>query len=131
MSFFVWLLIVVVALVVGYFIGRFVAGKRFLEWEKKIREDAVKRSRSVLKGQFSEQLAPYLPGFVWSPNEARFIGKPIDFIIFKGLDDKNVEEIIFLEVKTGNSRLNSAERSLKKVVDEKRVRWEELRINLD
>ncbi len=103
-------------------------------WERDkvpgIREDAIKKSRSVLGGQFSEQLAPYLPGFNYSPTEARFLGKPIDFVIFRGMDGKEIEEIVFLEVKTGKSGLNHAERTLKNCIDNKRVKWEELRLEL-
>ncbi len=95
-----------------------------------LREDAIKKSRAVLGGQFSEQLAPYLPGFNYSPTEARFIGKPIDFVIFKGMDGKEIEEIVFLEVKTGKAGLNHAERTLRDCIEKKKVRWEELRLDL-
>ena len=74
------------------------------------RKDAILRSRSVLGGHFSEQLAPYLPDFEYLPTECRFIGKPIDFIVFKGMDDKKIDEIIFVEVKSGNAKLSSQEK---------------------
>ena len=35
---------------------------------------------------FAEQLATYLPNFPFSPTEAKFIGAPIDFLVFKGMD---------------------------------------------
>src|SRR3989344_7905466 len=72
-------------------------------WEsnlKDIRGEAIASSRRVLAGQFSEQLAPYLPEFPFSPSEARFIGKPVDFLIFKGMDGKQIEEVVFVEVKS-------------------------------
>jgi len=34
------------------------------------------KSRAVLGGQFSEQLAPFLPDFKYLPTECRFVGKP-------------------------------------------------------
>ncbi len=130
------ILIVVGALIVlliGYYIGlkagRFKAWVEYKENVKEEREDAVKRSRSVLSGQFSEQLAPYLPNFNFSPSEVRFIGKPIDFVVFKGMDEKEIREIVFVEVKTGKASLSGVERSLKKAVEDKRVRWEEYRFN--
>jgi predicted Holliday junction resolvase-like endonuclease len=99
------------------------------EWKlnkiKPIVESRIKASRAVLGGQFSEQLAPYLPDFRYSPTECRFIGKPIDFIVFKGMDKGIIEEVIFVEVKSGNSRtLNLREKSLRRAVEEKRVSWE-------
>jgi predicted Holliday junction resolvase-like endonuclease len=35
---------------------------------------------------FAEQLAPYLPNFPFSPTEAKFIGAPINFLIFRGME---------------------------------------------
>jgi len=35
--------------------------------------------------------------------DIRFLGSPVDFIVFKGLYDGNPEEIIFVEVESGNS----------------------------
>ncbi len=124
---------VLVVLLIGYYIG-LKAGKfkAWVEYKERIkieREDAVKKSRSVLSGQFSEQLAPYLPNFNFSPSEVRFIGKPIDFVVFKGMDEKEIQEIVFVEVKTGKSSLSPIERSLKKAVEEKKVMWEEYRFN--
>lgn len=117
---------------VGFGIGVLVARTRVNhEWEERvpeIRETAIKQSRAVLAGQFSEQLAPYLPDFKYSPSEARFVGKPIDFIVFKGLDRKEPEEIIFVEVKSGAAKPSMVEKKLKEVITRKNVRWEEYRV---
>ena len=94
----------------------------------KIRQEAIKRSRLVLSGNFSEQLAPYLPNFPYSPTECKFLGKPIDMIVFRGLDKKEISEIIFLEIKSGKSKLSKNEKGLKKAIEEKRLRFEEYRV---
>lgn len=123
------------ALFIGLWIGHLIgAWRREMYWRGEIknhRKDAVKKSRAVLSGQFSEQLAPYFPGFKYSPSECRFIGKPIDFIVFKGMDDKTatrVDEIIFVEVKSGKAKLSEFEKKVKEAVEDKRVRWEEWRV---
>lgn len=121
------LTIIIVALVflfVGYFVGKISTEDKFPEMKK----EAVQKSRSTLGGLFSEQLAPYLPDFPFNPNEARFIGKPIDFLVFKGMDEKNITEVIFVEVKSGKSHLNTNERSLRDVITEKKVSWQEYKI---
>ncbi|HLC63192.1 MAG TPA: Holliday junction resolvase-like protein, partial [Candidatus Nanoarchaeia archaeon] len=100
-------------------------------WQDQIQEqrkDAIQKSRAVIGGQFSEQLAPYLPNFQYLPTECKFIGKPIDFIVFKGMDEKNIQEVIFVEVKSGNSKLNQHEKNLKETIDNKRVTWVEYRV---
>lgn len=95
----------------------------------RIRKDAVKRSRAVIGGQVAEQVAPFLPNFPCSPADARFIGKPVDFIAFPGLsEDDTVDEILLIEVKTGQSELSSRERQIKNAVKDGRIRYVEYRI---
>lgn len=123
--------LLVLALLAGLSLGRR-AGR--LEAERGLegrlgaeREDAVRRSRAVLAGQAAEQLAPWLPGFPWDPSELRFIGKPVDFLVFRGAAAGRIEEVVFVEVKTGGSRPSPVERSLRDAVAAGRVRWEEWR----
>ena len=93
-----------------------------------LRSDAIKRSRSVIGGQVAEQLAPFLPGFPCNPGDARFIGKPVDFIAFPGLtEDDKVREVLLIEVKTGKSALSGREKEIKRAVSEGRVRYIEYR----
>lgn len=116
-AFFLW---------IGYVIGRKIERSDWVQNRlEPVVKERIRSSRAVLGGQFSEQLAPYLPGFSYSPTECRFIGKPIDFIVFKGMDRKEIEEIIFVEVKSGRSKaINRHERMLRQAVEDKRVRWE-------
>lgn len=125
------IIVIIIFSYIAYLLGNFFSART---WRKNIdaeRKDAVKRSRSVIGGQFSEQLAPYLPGFNGKATECRFIGKPIDFLVFTGLDEKEISEVVFVEVKSGSSRLSSVERSLRDAIEQKRVRWEEYRVPLD
>lgn len=110
------------------------AGRQFgrLEMSRDIkhqRKDAVKRSRSVLAGQVYEQIAPLLPGFPCDINNVQFIGRPVDFVGFC-TDSKsgNVEEIVFIEVKSGGSTLSAREKSVREAVEKHRVRYVEYRI---
>ena len=95
----------------------------------KIRRDAIKRSRSVIGGQLAEQVAPFLPGFPCNPGDARFIGKPVDFIAFPGMaEDDEVHEVLLIEVKTGKSNLSGREKEVRRAVAEGRVRYVEYRV---
>jgi predicted Holliday junction resolvase-like endonuclease len=124
----VLVLLVSAALFFMYEIGKLVGEKRATDKFPEAKRVAVQRSRSVLSGMFAEQLAPYLPNFPFSPTEAKFIGAPIDFLVFKGMDAQHIEEVIFVEVKSGSARLNHNEHSLKDAIDNKRVRWHEYRV---
>ena len=98
--------------------------------KKKLRKDAVKRSKAVINGQVAEQIAPFLPDFPANLSDARFIGKPVDFIVFSGLsENEKIDEILFVEVKTGKSLLSEREKEVKKAIEKGNVRYVEYRIN--
>src|SRR5574344_713296 len=90
----------------------------------KERKDAIKRSRAVIKGQMAEQMAPFFPDFPCNPNDVKFIGKPIDFVGF------TEDEIIFIEMKTGNSQLNENEKRIKRLIESKKVRYIEYKVKI-
>jgi predicted Holliday junction resolvase-like endonuclease len=127
------LIIALVAVFAAFYIGSKIgASRKHREWESELmpehRKDAILRSRSVLGGHFSEQLAPFLPDFKYLPTECKFLGKPIDLMVFKGMDGKDINEVVFVEVKSGNAKLNAVEKKLKETIEKKKVRWEEYRI---
>lgn len=125
------IVLILAAAVIFYFIGKLIAERSFAARERDIRDDAIKRSRAVIGGQFSEQLAPFLPDFPYKPTEVKFLGKPTDFIVFEGLDEKEVKNVVFVEVKSGKASLSKSERSLKEAIDKKNVSFETYRIPED
>ncbi len=94
------------------------------------RRDAAKRSRGVLAGKAGEQMAPLVPAFSerFDPTEARFIGAPIDYVVFDGLASGELREVVLVEVKTGSGRLNANELEVERAVVEGRVSFETLRL---
>lgn len=77
------------------------------QWKKaeeiRIRQDAITRSEATHKGNISEHLAPLLLDDIFDPRDIRFIGSPIDLIVFHGLAAGYVEAIHFIEIKSGRS----------------------------
>jgi predicted Holliday junction resolvase-like endonuclease len=120
------------ALVVGIAIGLVVAWMYFLLWKVRytaiIREDAIQRSQAITAGKVHEQLVPYLPAFPYNPKDVRFLGSPVDLVVFDGLAEGEVQRIVFVEVKTGRSGLTNRERCVRDVVQAREVEWAELRV---
>ncbi len=102
-----------------------------LEQEKKnIRQSAITRSRAVLAGKFTEQMTPYLPEFKYDPTEARFIGSPIDMIVFPGLAQGDPQEVVIMEIKTGkHCQLTYAQKKIRQLIEDGMVRWELIEYN--
>ncbi|MCX8172974.1 MAG: hypothetical protein N3D09_05135 [Archaeoglobaceae archaeon] len=93
----------------------------FDEWkvteENRIREDAIKRSTATTLGKVGEHLAPLLifSNYGINPKDLRFIGTPVDYIAFRGLDKGKPEEILLIEVKSGETKELSARESHKRL----------------
>jgi|TARA_B100001029_G_C14879515_1_gene349153 predicted Holliday junction resolvase-like endonuclease len=83
-----------------------------------------KRSQSSKYGKMTEQFLPFLEMFPWDPTNFRFLGSPIDGVQFE--DDK----VLFLEFKSSSSILSSKQKNIKKLVDENKIFFEEIRIDL-
>lgn len=123
------LIMIILSFIAGKSLGKrimFEIMQSVIEKEKKA---AINKSRAVLKGQFTEQLSPFGDDFPVKASECRFLGAPIDFICFTGLDDRHVEEIVFVEVKSGNAKMNSTEKSIKEAVLKKKIKFVEYRLN--
>lgn len=106
--------------------------RREKHWKLQVelgRKDAVQRSRSTLEGQIYEQLVPFLPGFEYDPSDCRFLGSPIDLIVFKGLSKNNVTGIDIVEIKKGKSKTTPRQNSIKRALKEGKVRWRLLKID--
>src|SRR3989449_3768438 len=106
----------VLALVLGIGIGLLLALVYFQRWRVRytdaIRQDAIQRSHAVTVGKVHEQLIPYLPDFHFNPKDARFLGTPVDLVVFDGLDEGQLRRVVFIEVKTGGAVLSVRERQV-------------------
>jgi predicted Holliday junction resolvase-like endonuclease len=97
------------------------------EYEKTIRKDAASKSQSTLIGKITEHFIPYLPDFPYNPQDARFLGAPIDFIVFDGMSEGELKEIVLVEVKTNKGSLSKRERQLRDAVNGGKVKWTQVR----
>ncbi len=100
------------------------------------RRKSVEQSRSTLKGKMAEQMAPMLPGFPYLPSDARFLGDPVDYVVFNGytsVKDDNADgadlELVIIDIKHGRSSLTPCQRAVARAVEDGRVRFEVVRID--
>jgi predicted Holliday junction resolvase-like endonuclease len=137
----VWLFLVVVAVLVTalYFqIKIWRMQRQHADDIEAASKRSVNQSRSTLKGQIAEQMAPMLPGFEYAPADARFLGDPVDYVVFAGRsvfagDRESSEdlEVVLLEIKQGQSNLSSVQRAIAQAVEDGRVRFEICRVAED
>ncbi|MEZ2772657.1 Holliday junction resolvase-like protein [Acinetobacter pseudolwoffii] len=113
--------------------------KKQFEYEKKqAKKVALTGSRNTIKGQMSERYCPFQSDFLYAPEDCHFMGKPLDFIVFKNIekyreDDPSITlediEVIFLEIKTGKSSLTKVEKAIKYAIDNKKVSFQTYHYN--
>ena len=119
-------------LLLGVAIGALAASVYFVLWRvrytRRIRGDAIQRSLAVTSGKVHEQLVPYLPRFPYNPKDVRFLGSPVDLVVFDGLSEGRVRRVVFVEVKTGGAALSARERAVRDAVQAGDVEWSELRV---
>lgn len=97
---------------------------------RKHRKQAVKQSKATTLWFVNEKIAPILPNFPYNYKDLMFMGKWVDYIVFDGLSEGYVEQIVLLELKSGKSRLNKNEKLIKNAVDKGKVKYKVLRINI-
>ena len=99
---------------------------------------SVNTSRAVLKGKMAEQMAPIMPEFRYLPSDAKFLGDPIDYIVFDGYTDfrdgdgqAEDIEVVLIDIKSGGARLTKGQQAIARAVQEGRVRFETIRIDFE
>jgi len=101
------------------------------EREAEIRRDSAARSGRTLSGKTLEKLVPFLKDFGHDPHDVRWMGDPVDLVVFDGYSKsgrKAVDGVTFVEVKSGGSDMSSGQRSIRDAVQKKKIKWEEFRI---
>jgi len=81
-----------------------------------------KQSLSVRYGKMTEQFFPFLADYPYDPQRFRFLGSPIDGVQF------NDDSVVFIEFKAAGSALSHGQKKIRDLIDEKKVKFEEIRI---
>jgi len=139
----------VIGIVIVYIIMKTRIKSEFVKWKAEhemdvqqriedAREDAVNHSRSTLKGKIGEQMAPLLPEFTerYEPADARFIGSPIDYVIFKNMSkrsngEKDPIEIVLMDIKTGKSSKSTLQNAIRDAIKNNRVSFDVLKPEIE
>ncbi|MAG18365.1 MAG: endonuclease [Candidatus Diapherotrites archaeon] len=115
-------LLVLVAAIILFLLVLFLLS-RLSSLEQRLSElKFSKSSQSVKYGKMTEQFIPFTKDFPFNPDNFRFLGNPIDGVIFE--EDK----VIFAEFKTASSQLSQKQRNIRDLVKSKKVEWFEYKL---
>ena len=99
---------------------------------------SVNTSRAVLKGKMAQQFAPILPEYQYLPSDAKFLGDPVDYVVFDGYTDLrdgqgkvDDVEIVLIDIKSGGARLTKGQQAIAQAIQQGRIRFETIRIDFE
>lgn len=113
------------------------SSEKEIEWQEnlvRIRRDVADRQRVGIKGKITEAFAPFLKGFPFKATECKFIGDPIDYLVFDGLDERDVKGIHLVEVKADKSKLSKHQKQIKDIIgglDSEKVTFKEFNFKVE
>ena len=121
--------VVIVSVLISYFVYSQMVQDEYLKKiaelsEKNTNLHSRQKSEEVRLGFLSEKLAPFLENFPTDTKDLQHLGNPIDYVHF------GKEGITFVEVKSGNSKLSKKQKDIKKMIENKKVKFEEYRETL-
>jgi predicted Holliday junction resolvase-like endonuclease len=122
------LIVILVGVLIKVIADKATRNKQFVVELEEARKDAIQRSRSSLEGKVFEQLVPHFPEWKHVPSDARFIGTPIDYIVFDGLSEGEPKQITIVEVKKGKGSTTKIQNKIKKLIKEGKIVWELLKL---
>ena len=93
------------------------------ERQKRAKTKSEKTAVAVGIGKIIEKILPAHKNFNMVPADCRFLAEPIDLIVFDGLAQNKINKITFMDVKTGNARMNKHQKMIMDAVNEQNVKW--------
>lgn len=94
---------------------------------KKRKKLATKTSQATTKavniGKSLEKVLTTMKDFKWPAPDSKFLGDPVDLLIFNGLSDNKVKSINFVEVKSGRARLNRHQKAIRDAIEDHNVSY--------
>jgi len=98
------------------------------------RKNAIKQSKSVIRGQVTEQMVPIFGEFPYNVQDCKFLGQPVDYIVFENMSKIREGEdlpltIILSDVKFNTASKTKIQKAIKEAILKGNIKFEEWRVN--
>lgn len=103
----------------------------FSEKEQEIRNKSIERGRKKVPALVNKCLCPEFKKLEYNPYDFKAIMHPVEFIIFNGLENSNLQDITFLTRKTSDQEQKRVIKSIGKTLDNGDYEWKVSRITMD
>jgi len=103
----------------------------FAEKEKTIRKKAVLRGRSQVVKTVLNSMDDYFTKMKYNPYDIKPILHPVDYVIYEGMNDKKMNDVVFLSKKTKNPYINKLHMSINEIINKELYDFKVARIDID
>ena len=101
----------------------------FSEKESMVREEAAKRAQAQVPKLIKKSLSDHIVSLKYNPYDIKPINHPIDLVVYDGMSDGDVKDVIFLHSK--NKAMQELHKSIHNAVENKEYDWKVVRISMD
>lgn len=103
----------------------------FEEKEQRLRERAAERGRKKVSAIINKSMDPNFVKLNFNYYDIKLLMHPIDFVVFDGLNDNSLQEILFLSRTTGNPNLAALRNLVKQAIAKQNYSWQVARVDID
>lgn len=104
---------------------------KFEEEEEGIREKARALGRAQVPKLVRQSMDKQFAKLEYNPYDIKALLHPIDFVVFDGMTDKEMKDVVFLAKSTTNQYLQNLQSGIAKTVQEKAYDWKVVRVTQD
>ena len=103
----------------------------FASKEKTIRDEAVKRGRSKVLKTVLNSMDEYFTKMKYNPYDIKPILHPVDYVIYEGMNEEKMNDVVFLSKKTSNPYLDKLHMSINEIINKELYDFKVARIDID
>lgn len=103
--------------------------EKFDEEENNIREESRKRGREQVPKLINQSLNKNFSKLKYDPYDVKAILHPIDFVVFDGMNNGQVENVTLLSNKTTNPHLQNIHKAIAEAINTKSYDWKILHVS--
>ncbi len=99
--------------------------------ERAIRDEAVTRGRSKVLKLVLNSMDEYFTKMKYNPYDIKPILHPVDYVIYEGMNEKKMNDVVFLSKKTSNPYLDKLHMSINEIINKELYDFKVARIDID
>lgn len=103
----------------------------FYEKEKDYRKKATERGRKKIPKIIEKSMEKKIAALKLNPFDIQPVFHPIDFVVYSGMNDKKMKDVILLSKKSTNQHIVKIQKSITKAVKTNSYEWKVARVSTD